>query len=176
MPTVEWGEAGPEPSTPAAQPPPPPPSETAEQLRLWPLPHPQSSPSATASSPLLPPPHHWHVCALLAPLLFARPPSVWLLAFCWGERRSSQLPSPYLLTLRWEVSKSRRNRMEILDYPLRLLGWALGSVKPSCPAPPHCCLPYHPLHGGLPGQDCDLSHLYPSKRALPCIPHFSRGG
>lgn len=54
------------------QPSPPPPSETAEQLRLWPLPHPQSSPSATASSPLLPPPHHWHVCELLAPLLFAR--------------------------------------------------------------------------------------------------------
>lgn len=69
------GEAGPRPSTPAAQPP----SGIPEQLRLWPLPHPHPHPvlqPAHLSYSL----HITGMCVLLAPLLFARP---LLVGFCF---------------------------------------------------------------------------------------------
>lgn len=60
--------------------------------------------------------------------------------------------------------------MKTLYYPLQLLGWALGSVRPSWP-PTLLLYSYH-LHRRLTGQECDLSYLHPSKRALPCTPHL----
>lgn len=98
---------------------PPSPPRTDEQLRLWPLPHPQFSPSAAACSPL---PcflhiHHWHVCHLLPFCSFA-PPFCSAFALCWCGSFSSQLPSCYLLTLRRKVSKLwSRDGKSLLSSP-----------------------------------------------------------
>ena len=97
----------------------PPHPRTDEQLRLWPLPHPQFSPSAAACSPL---PcflhiHHWHVCHLLPFCSFA-PSFCSAFALCWCGSFSSQLPSCYLLTLRRKVSKLwSRDGKSLLSSP-----------------------------------------------------------
>lgn len=99
-----------------------------EQLRLWPLPHPQFSPSAAACSPL----SFLHITGMCA----ACSGSVRLLLFSsafdlrWHRGPTSQLLSCYLLTLRGKFSNCR-SRMEIFCCPVQFFGWGPGRLRPS---------------------------------------------
>ena len=172
MPTVEWGGWAWTLNLCSL----PPHPRTDEQLRLWPLPHPQFSPSAAACSPL---PcflhrHHWHVCHLL-PFCSLAPPFCSAFALCWRGGFSSQLPSCYLLTLRRKVSKLwSRDGQQGFAVLSNFLGWAPGRLAAFLAPIAAYCTPYH-LHMGWKGPECDLSCLSPIKSALACIP-LSREG
>lgn len=102
------------------------------------------------------------VCCLL--LFCSLAPFCSAFAFCSGESRSSQLPSHLSFdTKLQEQDESSTFRMGTWEFEAFLGPTAAYYTPPTCTR-------------GLAGQDCDLSHLYPSRRALPCNPHFPKGG
>ena len=141
------GEVGPGPSTSAASLSWP---RTDEQLRLWPLPHPQLSPSAAACSPLT----LLHIPGMCA----ACSGFVRLLPFCsafdlrWRRGPRSQLLSCYLLTLRGKFSQlQEQDGNFLLPCPIFRMG-PRETETFLCPITAYCNPP-HPHHYLHKGQD-----------------------
>lgn len=106
-----------------------------------------------------PPLHITGMCVLPAPLGSLAPPFCLAFAFCWGESPSSQLPSPYLLTLRWKVSKLQEQ-----DENSLLPSSTVRMGTQECEA---FLAAYNILLSptqGLTGQECDLSYIYISQQ------------
>lgn len=107
------------------------------------------------------------VCCLPPPFCSLAPPFCLALAFCWGESPSSQLPSKYLLTLRWKVSKLQEQDENslLLSSTFRMGTWECEAFLAA-----YYVYSYH-LHEGWQGRNVtsviytsqqDSSALYPS--------------
>lgn len=149
---------------------PSPPSGIAEQLRLQPLPPVLTQCCSHLAAPA---PRTSLACVRCLLPSVHLPPFCLAFAFCWGESPSSQLPSHYLLTLRWKVSKLQEQDENSLlpSSTFRMGTWECETFLAA----------YNILLSpaqGLTGQECDLSYIYiyPSKTALPCIPHQKEDG